>query len=295
MFLIQDKKITSENDLVSKYIHSWNYGKKKDITIKHLLTHTSGLDNFWNYDTFMWPNGNYDDYIKGKLSTPNARNISLVVDKDKKIDEAWRYNDVATQVIPTLVKEITNKDINRYLYRKLFKPLGITYKWNHDDYGNSYGPNGFMTNSLDLCKIGLFILNDGKYNNKQILQKSFIDKMIYPHIQSNKITKDKMWEHSDMTGYGYMWWRYNDLIISLGYLGQILVIDKKNKLVGCRLIESKWDNQEFVKETEKDTIYFNQFKEQIMDLSNKHKTKKIKAKGLLRKKTLKYSLYRPTY
>lgn len=297
MFLIQDKKIDHEHDLISKYIKSWNYGKKKDITIKHILTHTSGLDNYWNYDEFMWPNGNYDDYMKGKLSTPNAKQISLVVDKDKPLDEVWRYNDIATQVIPTLVKQITKKDISRYLYRKLFKPLHIKYRWNHDDSGNSYGPNGLTINSFDLCKIGLLILNDGKYNKKLILHKSLIDRMVQPHIKSSQIKKDKMWKETDMTGYGYMWWRYNDLIISLGYLGQMLVIDKKNKVVGCRLIESKWDNKHFVKETEKDTLYFNGFKDFIKYLSTPQKTKRIKSKGvsIQKSKTIKYSRYRPRY
>ena len=297
MFLIQDKKIDDEHDLVSKYIKSWNYGKKKDITIKHILTHTSGLDNYWNYDEFMWPNGNYDDYMKGKLSTPNAKQISLVVDKDKQLDEAWRYNDIATQVIPTLVKQITKKDISQYLYRKLFKPLHIKYRWNHDDSGNSYGPNGLTINSFDLCKIGLLILNDGKYNKKQILHKSLIDRMVQPHIKSSQIKKDKMWKETDMTGYGYMWWRHNDLIISLGYLGQMLVIDKKNKVVGCRLIESKWDNKQFVKETEKDTLYFNEFKDFVKYLSTPQKTKRIKSKGvsIQKSKTIKYIRYRPRY
>ena len=278
MFLIQDKKINDENDLVSKYIKSWGYGKKKDITIKHILTHTSGLDNYWNFDEFMWPNGSYDDYMKKQQPTPNATDISLVVDKVDKIGSKFRYNDVATQLIPTLVKTITNLDISKYLEIKLFKPLKIQYYWNKDDYGHGYGPNGLFINSNDLCKVGLLILNNGKYNKKQILQPALIDKMVHSYVDKKKIITDDMWKNSKMTGYGLMWWRHKHLIIAQGYLGQILIIDKKNNLVASRLLESKWDNTDFVKETEQDKIYFNEFRTLLSKLHIKSRKKTRKRK-----------------
>ena len=42
---------------------------------------------------------------------------------------------------------------------KLFKPLDIAFRWNKDDDGNPYAPNGLSISSKDLCKIGLLILN----------------------------------------------------------------------------------------------------------------------------------------
>mgnify|MGYP003339681744 CR=1 FL=1 len=90
--------------------------------------------------------------------------------------------------------------------------------------------NYFLDNSNDLCKVGLLILNNGKYNKKQILQASLIDKMIHPYIDKKKIISDEMWKNTDMNGYGLMWWRYKHLIIAQGYLGQMLIIDKKNNL-----------------------------------------------------------------
>ena len=279
MFLIQDRKIDDITDPVSKYIKSWGYGKKKDITIKHILTHTSGLDNYWNFDEFMWPNGNYDDYLKKQNPTPNANRIAIVVDKVHKPDSKYRYNDIATQIIPIIVKKITHLDISKYLEIKLFKPLHIKYYWNKDDYGNGYGMNGLFINSNDLCKVGLLILNNGKYNKKQILQASLVDKMIHPYIDKKKIISDEMWKNTDMTNYGLMWWRHKHLIIAHGYLGQMLIIDKKNNMVASRLLESKWDNKDFVKETEQDKIYFNEFKDLIMQLSSNKTKKKSKSRA----------------
>ena len=114
MFLIQDKIINDVHDLVCKYIKSWKYGKKKDITIKHILTHTSGLDKYWSYEDFMWPEGNLDYFLSGKGKKPNVEEISLVIDKTTDNNTEWYYNDTATQVIPTLVKKVTGIQINNY-------------------------------------------------------------------------------------------------------------------------------------------------------------------------------------
>ena len=64
MFLIQDGLIKSVEDLVCMYVKSWGYGKKKDIKIKHILSHTSGLDKYWSYENFMWPEGSLDYFLR---------------------------------------------------------------------------------------------------------------------------------------------------------------------------------------------------------------------------------------
>ena len=266
LFLLQDKKIASLNDPVSKYIKSWGYGKKKDIQIIHILTHKSGLDPFWDYDKFMWPNSNYDDYKRGILPTPNVFNISLVIDKTADIDGDFKYNDTASQVICTIVYNITEMDISKYLNIKLFRPLDIQYKWNHDDYGNSYGPNGLMMNTESLCKIGLLILNNGMWNKKRIIQNKFIDEFIKPRVMNDEIITDQAFSNSTETSYGLLCWRDNNKVLFKGRFGQYLVIDLEKKVVGSRLIETKWDNPLFEKATNEDLMYFNDFSTIISEL-----------------------------
>lgn len=263
MFLIQDKKIKSIDDFVSTYIKSWKYGLKKDITLKHILTHTSGLDKFFSFDHFMWPEGKLE--LLGKEKGPNVFEISKVIDKNRENNEEWYYNDTATQVIPTLVKIITSKQIDEYLNKKLFKPLNIKFKWNKDSYGNCYGPNGLRISADNLCKVGVLLVNKGKYNKKIILKNSLINILLEKHISLKKIKNDKRFANAG-TGYGLFWWNYYDLNTASGYLGQNLIIDRKNKIVAARLIQAKWENEKFVEETFKDTLYFNSFKKLIKNL-----------------------------
>jgi len=260
MFLIQDKIINDVDDLVCKYIKSWSYGKKRDITIKYILTHTSGLDRYWNYDDFMFPDDKFDYFFNGQGKRPNVEDISLVIDKTRDNNLEWYYNNTAIQVIPTLVKQVTGIQISSYLNKKLFKPLDIKFKWNTDDDGNAYGPNGLMINSDGLCKVGLLIMNNGIWNGKNILSPDLINKMTRQRINQKQMRKCPLFSKTNFTGYGYLWYKYNDLIISEGLLGQQFIIDKKKKIVASRLLQTKWENKTFNEETNKEKIYFHQFK-----------------------------------
>jgi len=266
MFLIQDKIIDDVNDLVCKYIQSWKYGEKKDITIKHILTHTSGLDKYWSFEHFMWPEGNFEYFLNKKGKRPNVEEISLVIDKTGDNNSEWYYNNTAIQVIPTLVKKVTGIQINKYLDNKLFKPLNIRFKWNKDDDGNAYGPNGLNISSDGLCKVGLLIMNNGIWNGKEILKKDLINKMTRQRINQNEMRECPMYSKTDYSGYGYLWNKYNDLIVAEGYLGHQLIIDKKRKLVVSRILELKMQNNKFVEETKKNEIYFKNLKNLISNI-----------------------------
>ena len=260
IFLIEDGLINDFNDFICKYIKSWSYGKKKDIRIKHILTHTSGLDRYWSYEKFMWPEGKLEYLLNKKKRRPNVEEISFSIDKTDDNEKEWYYNYTAIQIIPTLIKKITGVQIDEYLDKKLFKPLSINYRWNKDDNGNNYGPNGLIINSEGLCKVGLLIMNNGLWNNKRILSEEIINKMTRKRINQKQMKKCPLFSKTDFSGYGYLWYKFNNLIIAEGYFGQQLIIDKKRKIVASRLIQTKFGNKKFDLETNRQEIYFNQFK-----------------------------------
>lgn len=263
MFLVQDKYIEGVDDLLCKYIKAWAYGDKKDITIRDILTHTSGLDKYWSYDNFMWPEGNLDMFLANKGIKPNVKEISLVIDKNRENGKDWYYNDTATQIIPTLVEIVTGETISKYLNKRLFNPLDIRYVWNKDDNKNDYGPNGLSISSNSLCKVGMMMLNDGMWNGKKILDKTLIEQMTMRIIPQSEMRKDPNFANTDMSGYGFMWYDYNEMKIAMGFLGQQLIISKKNNVVAARILQSRWENPIFEDATTKNNIYFNNFKNLI--------------------------------
>ena len=171
--------------------------------------------------------GNLDLLLSGKGKKPNVEEISLVIDKIRENNLEWYYNDTTTQVIPTLVKKLTGVQIDNYLNYKLFKPLNIRFEWNKDDDGNAYGPNGLSISSNDLCKVGLLIMNNGIYNGKKILNEDLINKMTRQRVNQKQMRECPMFANTNFSGYGYLWYKFNDLIIAEGFLGQTLIINKK--------------------------------------------------------------------
>ena len=60
-----------------------------------------------------------------------------------------------------------------------------------------------------------------------------------------------------------MWYDYNDMKIAIGFLGQQLIISKKNNVVAARILQSRWDDPTFERATNENGIYFNDFKNLI--------------------------------
>ena len=90
--------------------------------------------------------------------------------------------------------------------------------------------------------------------------------MINPVVPNAEVKKDKNWSNS-VFDYGYFWWSRsnNDVSITMaqGYLGQFLIIDKKNNVVACRLIEPKWGEPTFDEAFKDGSLFFNDFPDRI--------------------------------
>ena len=75
-----------------------------------------------------------------------------------------------------LVQRRSGCDLVSYLTPRLFSKLGIKRPtWETDPLGNSFGAGGLFLTLSELHKFGLFYLNKGKWNGKQILSEKWIE------------------------------------------------------------------------------------------------------------------------
>ena len=103
-------------------INLWDYlyeyfpgltGAKRDITIYHLLTHTSGYQAIIQ----LWDNvKSYEDKINYILNLP----------LQNKVGEIVNYSDPNFILLGELVKRVTNKDLHKYSQEKIFSPLEMS-------------------------------------------------------------------------------------------------------------------------------------------------------------------------
>lgn len=111
--------------------------------------------------------------------------------------ENWVYNGGATTLIGQIIAQGTGKSIDEYAEEKLFSPLGIThFEWSKGSDGTPSAAAGLRMKASDLAKIGLMLINNGLYENTQIVPPSWLKRSFtaYTTTTENKLR------------YGYFWW-----------------------------------------------------------------------------------------
>lgn len=150
-----------------------------------------------------------DDWVKLSLSIPFVY----------KPGTHFVYNNVGPYLSGILVQRRAGCDLVSYLTPRLFSHLGIKRPtWECDPLGNTFGAGGLFLTLSELHKFGLFYLNRGKWNGKQLLSEKWID-------ESTKA--------SDTDKYGYLFWRgeYNSYRADGKYSQISMILPDKNAVV----------------------------------------------------------------
>lgn len=116
ILLLEDEGKLSLDDTVSKWIPGITDGDK--ITIRELLSHTSGLQDYWPQD--------YSFALMATPTTPQG-----IVDRwaKKPLDFApgsqWQYSNTGYVVAGMIVEKASGMPLLAFLQQRIFKPLGI--------------------------------------------------------------------------------------------------------------------------------------------------------------------------
>lgn len=186
--------IESVDDPISKYLKSHkpakNPDKRKDeITIRHLLTMSTGLDcNDWDKKSA----GQEDKVYKKKDWIQYTLDLPMV----NAPGEVANYCSMGVVLVAEIVSQASGVPIDEFAEQYLFAPLGISnVSWGHTSSGEII-PSGkrlYMT-SRDMAKIGQLLLNKGKWDGTQVVSEGWIAEATTP---KTKITG---------VDYGYLWW-----------------------------------------------------------------------------------------
>lgn len=181
MGILLDKKfIDSLDQPVYTVYPEWKQGNKKLITIRHLLNHTSGLQNVTNAG------------VEVEVA-PDIIQLALCAELDDTPGANFAYNNKSSNLLSGIIERTSGLKLDMFLSKHLFDELGITdFEWRTDDKGNPYGMAGLIIYPEDFAKIGLLMLNHGKWNGKQLISENRIKEMLTPS-EKNK-------------NYGLQWW-----------------------------------------------------------------------------------------
>ncbi|WP_320019907.1 serine hydrolase [Labilibaculum manganireducens] len=224
---IDQGKINSINDPIGKYLKEFSKDERGNITIKNLLTMSSGLD--WD-EAYSSPTSITTKAYYGKKLREVSTNQHLV----EKPGVRFRYQSGNTQLLSFIIEEATGETIAKYAERMLWKPMQATQPalWSLDKKeGDEKAFCCFNTNARDAARFGQLVLNKGKWNGVQLVSEEYITEAT--KAASYLLNEEKT---EPLNFYGFQYWilPYSRMNIPYmrGHLGQyIYSIAEKNTVV----------------------------------------------------------------
>ncbi len=195
--------------------------RKRQMTIAHLLTMTSGLD--WRE---LAPyNG---DSMAQMMASPNWVEFVLEQPMAHAPGKVFSYNSGTSHVLSALLQRVTGVSTLAYAQEHLFDPLGISdITWRVDPQGVNIGGWGLSLTTRDMAKVGYLYLRQGLWDNVQLVPSKWV--RASTTWQSTGTGPLEGW------GYGYQWWLIPDLPYEVfearGLLGQHIMVIPELDLV----------------------------------------------------------------
>lgn len=215
-----DKKLLDLDKPINNYFKDWKipdneFTKNTQITLKQILSHTSGLNS---------PEGGFGRE-EGSLPSINQvlNGVAPAKNKPAKVEfkpgSKFQYSNMGFIILEKLLQDITGKETNDIAKEILFDPIGIKDSYfdypsedlqkrmicPHDVDGKAYEPHiglspgiygcgGLITTPFDLAKIAIELMNAYQGNSNKVISVSLAKQMLTSNISLDPF---KMWGLTD--------------------------------------------------------------------------------------------------
>lgn len=212
--------INSEYDLISEYYTQLNSPDtqewKKELSIAHLLTMTSGLD--WNETGYA-----ENDLVQMRLS---SNHVEYILSKDliNHPGTIFSYNSGESMLLSGIINLTTGKSMMEFAEEHIFNHIGIDdLEWDSDSKNHSLAGWGINATMENFARFGYLFLNNGNWDGNQLISEEWINK-----------STTKFREQSPF--YGYLWWLNDeaffqsniqlpdDCYMAIGAFGQYIIV-----------------------------------------------------------------------
>jgi CubicO group peptidase (beta-lactamase class C family) len=174
--------------------------EKERIQLSHALTMSMGLE--WVEATPA--TGDNNDEVRMHVAPDPCRYV-LGLPVKAPVGQEFFYNTGALTLVSAIIRKATGRPLDEFARETLFEPLGITkVEWIRVK-GDTDAGGGLRLRPRDMAKIGQLVLAGGRWNDRQVVSKAWIETSTAPKI---KIT--------DGRSYGYLWWLGRSMVNGRG-------------------------------------------------------------------------------
>jgi CubicO group peptidase (beta-lactamase class C family) len=218
---VKDGFIKSVDDPVTRYIPELSGSAYDGVTVRQVLTMTSGVK--WN-ENYTDANSDvarmYAKPVPGGVDPTVAYLRTLT--REAAPGTKWVYKTGETNLIGVLVTKATGKSLTDYAQAKIWRPFGMERDlfWMIDQSGQNIGGCCLSASLRDYARIGQFVLSGGK----GVVPDGWFAEATRPAPETTN--------PSTGAGYGYQWWTLPDgSYQAQGIFGQLIHVDPKRRLV----------------------------------------------------------------
>jgi CubicO group peptidase (beta-lactamase class C family) len=213
--------LKNENETMLSLLGGRPDGLKERITVRDLLTMTSGLrcGSVGEAHTA-------EDELAEMRRHPNWIAFALTIPMRFEPGRKFAYCSVNNHILSAMITATTGKSLESFARETLFEPLGIkTVLWPKDPQGLNHGWGDLHLYPRDMAKLGYLCLRGGKWDGRQVVSSEWIEKLTKPYVTP-----------FPGVGYCYSWWinlqRQPNVFEAEGRAGQrISVIPDKDAVV----------------------------------------------------------------
>lgn len=229
LFSVEDKVIDYFPEQLPEHVSD----TLSAMTIRHLLTMTCGLEETPRLMSVFKNNSDADfDWIREFFASNQVSMPGTV----------FYYNFFSSYIMAAIIEKTSGTGVVDYIRPKLLEPLHITdLEWLDSPAGICVGGWGMKLCTEDMAKLGLLLLQHGKWNGRQLLPASWVSVMTSKLVESGPlqaftkfadpaVLNDPENEHSQ--GYGYFVWQGKHGTYRMeGILGNIVFVNPEKEIV----------------------------------------------------------------
>ena len=225
---IDEGKIKSLDAPVGDFLPEYKEGNKSKITIRHLLTMSSGI----NFDeSYINPIGFAAEAYYGD----DLRKLIFKYDGEGEPGKQFEYLSGNTQLLGFVLSKAVGMSVSDYASEKLWKPVEAEYDayWSLDRKdGDEKAYCCFNSNARDFARIGKLYLDSGRWDTTQVVPENYVLESIQPAPTLDGDEKNNR--------YGYSWWlmpeyKGHNIFYARGILGQYIIMIPDENMIIVRL------------------------------------------------------------
>jgi CubicO group peptidase (beta-lactamase class C family) len=155
-----DDAIAALSTPLTAWFPEWADDARSAITLRHVLTHTSGLKVLPSVDVYHSENIVQLALTCPLVSTPGSE---------------YRYSNSTFNLLAAVLHRAVGKRLDHIAAERLFDPLGFSdWSWQMDSAGNPLCMAGLSAGADDIAKIGEVLLGQGSWKGRQLIPAHWV-------------------------------------------------------------------------------------------------------------------------